>query len=107
MQCSVTTRQRQTWWRNRPESGAPAPGLRGTIAFVTRVEEIYREAIELDEKELAELVERLSLMLPAPQIHESWLEVVRQRQRELNEGTLETVPWTEVRERMFKRARGD
>lgn len=73
---------------------------------MTRVEEIYREAIELDEKELAELVERLSMMLPAPQIHESWLEVARERRAALDSGESESVPWAEVRERMFRRVNG-
>lgn len=68
--------------------------------------------MDLDDSELRELWERLGEELRATQadtfeIHESWMAEVRERSRRIADGTETTIPWADVRERMFKRARGD
>lgn len=73
---------------------------------VTRVEELYEQALELDEEELAEFLGRLANREKPATVHESWMEAIRERQADVANGASLTVPWAEVRERMFKRARG-
>ena len=64
-------------------------------------------AMELDDEELEELIESLQARLSEPQISEEWWAVIHARQEALASGASHTVPWSEVRERMFKRARGE
>ncbi len=75
---------------------------------MTRVEEIFERAMAIEEDELRTLWELLSERLGVAEegtasIHESWLVEIRERQRRIADGTDQTVPWAEVRERMFQR----
>jgi mannitol-1-phosphate/altronate dehydrogenase len=73
---------------------------------MSRVHELYEQAIELDDAEFEELFDLLAARFPAPEIHESWLRVARERSKALRDRTTDTVPWAEVRERMFRRVNG-
>jgi hypothetical protein len=68
------------------------------------VKNLLVEALRLDEGERASLAGALieSLHGPAEDGAEgAWDEVVRQRVAELTAGTATTVPWSEVRARLF------
>lgn len=78
---------------------------------MTRVEEMFQQAMDLDESEKRELWKLLGEDLAAAQgdsfpLHESWVAEIRERSRRIADGTDTTIPWSEVRERMFKRVRG-
>jgi hypothetical protein len=73
---------------------------------MSRVHELYEQAIELDDAQFEELIDLLAARFPAPEIHESWLQVARERSAALRAGTTDTISWAEVRERMFRRVNG-
>jgi hypothetical protein len=74
---------------------------------VSRVQEIYQQALELDNAEFEELFDLLSERFAAPEISEAWLQVARERSAALRDGRSVGIPWAEVRERMFRRAKGE
>ncbi|MGE0600425.1 MAG: addiction module protein [Dehalococcoidia bacterium] len=73
---------------------------------MTKVEELYERSLELSDREAEELLQMLEARLRPEELSETWKRIIRERQRALRAGTSTTVPWSEVRERMFKRARG-
>lgn len=69
------------------------------------VEELLRQALSLDEKDRASLAGALIESLygeAEPGADEAWEAVIRRRVEELQTGAVETVPWSEVRERLFR-----
>ena len=69
------------------------------------VEELLRQALSLDEKDRASLAGALIESLygkAEPGAEEAWEAVIRRRVEELETGAVETVPWSEVRERLFR-----
>jgi putative addiction module component (TIGR02574 family) len=68
------------------------------------VKHLLEEALQLDEAERASLAGALieSLHGPAePGVEAAWDQVIRRRVSELEAGTAKTVPWSEVRARLF------
>lgn len=76
-------------------------------------DQIHQAALQLPPHERQRLVEALADSLP--EFHESeeappsplspeWLAEIDRRSREIDDGTVETVPWETVREEMFRRA---
>ena len=66
--------------------------------------QLLDEALRLDESDRASIAGALieSLHGPAePGADEAWDEVIRRRVAELDAGKAETVPWSEVRARLF------
>lgn len=66
---------------------------------------MFREAFELPENDRATLAGLLieSLEPPAdPDVQELWAEEAERRWREIESGEAETVPWEEVRSRLFR-----
>ena len=68
---------------------------------------MFREAFELSESERATLAGLLIESLeppPDPEIEEVWAKEAERRWREIEDGAVETIPWEEVRTRLFRRA---
>jgi putative addiction module component (TIGR02574 family) len=69
-----------------------------------KVEAVLRQALELHEDERAEIAGALLESLePAPDVdvEQAWREEVARRVATLEEGTVETIPWEEVRDRLY------
>ncbi|MEA2163270.1 MAG: putative addiction module component [Thermoanaerobaculia bacterium] len=69
-----------------------------------RLEQLYREALELNESERGELAGLLIQSLehsPEPDIEEAWSVVAERRWREIESGSVQTVPWEEVRAKLY------
>jgi putative addiction module component (TIGR02574 family) len=67
-------------------------------------EELLHAALRLDDSERASLAGALieSLHGPAPAgVEEAWEAVIERRVCELEAGTAETIPWSEVRAHLF------
>jgi putative addiction module component (TIGR02574 family) len=70
------------------------------------VTEIYREASELPETERAELAGRLLESLhgePDEDVEAAWAEEIERRVRQLDSGEVKTIPWEEVRAKLYAR----
>ena len=63
------------------------------------------EALQLPEQDRAELALRLldSIGEPADQVERDWVEQAKRRLAEIDRGQLQTVPWSEARQRIFAR----
>jgi putative addiction module component (TIGR02574 family) len=69
-----------------------------------RFEQLYREALELPETERAELAGFLLRSLDPPpelDVEAAWDEVIELRVREIDESTVHTIPWEQVRAEMY------
>ena len=70
------------------------------------VEELFREASELQESERAELAGLLLESIegePDPGVEAAWAEEVERRVRQIDSGEVKTIPWEEVRARLHAR----
>ena len=70
------------------------------------VEELLREACELPEAQRAELAGRLLDTLdgqPEEGVEAAWAEEVERRVRQLESGEVKTIPWEEVRAKLYAR----
>jgi putative addiction module component (TIGR02574 family) len=71
-----------------------------------KLQELYREATDLPERERAELAGMLIESLDGPpdeNVEAAWAEEVERRVREIESGTVETIPWEQVRAELFSR----
>jgi putative addiction module component (TIGR02574 family) len=69
------------------------------------VDELLRQALRLDEKDRASLAGALIESLSGeaePGAEHAWEAVIKRRVEELERGAVETIPWSEVRERLFR-----
>jgi putative addiction module component (TIGR02574 family) len=74
-----------------------------------RAAEIVRAAMELPEDERVRVLEELLVSLePAPDedVDAEWAAEIERRSAELKGGMVRPIPWSEVRSRARKRARG-
>jgi putative addiction module component (TIGR02574 family) len=68
-------------------------------------EELLRKALSLDERDRATLAGALIESLHPevePGVEDAWDVEIQRRVRELETGAAETVPWSQVRERLFR-----
>lgn len=68
--------------------------------------DVFREAFELPESERATLAGLLIESLePPPEagVEELWAEEAERRWREIESGATRTIPWEEVRAKLFRR----
>ncbi len=73
--------------------------------MVATPKQLYDSAMVLDEKERAELIGMLleSLEIESEEgVEASWLQEIERRVAELDTGAVKSVPWTEVRSRVFE-----
>ncbi|TVR55641.1 MAG: hypothetical protein EA421_05965 [Gemmatimonadales bacterium] len=68
------------------------------------VADLFRQALRLKERDRASLAGALLETLYGPEADQGgdWEEVILRRVRELEETSIDTVPWSEVRERLFR-----
>lgn len=67
---------------------------------------IYQAALQLPESERAVLIEALIAAADAeqgPPLDESWRAILQRRSAEIDAGSVDLIPWAEVRERARKR----
>lgn len=70
------------------------------------VAELLREASELPEADRAELAGRLLETLhgePDEDVEAAWAEEVERRIRQIDSGEVKTIPWEEVRAKLYAR----
>jgi putative addiction module component (TIGR02574 family) len=68
-------------------------------------EELYKKALGLDEKERASLAARLIESLDTETeegVEAAWLAEVERRMEELDSGKVQSIPWEELRARLFR-----
>jgi putative addiction module component (TIGR02574 family) len=68
-------------------------------------EDLLKQALTLDEKDRASVAGALIESLYGrtdPDAEEAWDVEIRRRVEELESGAVETIPWAEVRERLFR-----
>ncbi len=77
--------------------------------MATLAEELYQKALDLDEKERAALAARLieSLDMEIEEgVEAAWLVEIERRMEELDSGKVRSIPWEEVRARLFRKSIG-
>jgi putative addiction module component (TIGR02574 family) len=70
------------------------------------LKKLFREAFDLPESERATLAGLLIESLEPPpdaDVEEAWAEEAERRWREIDSAAVETVPWEEVRAKLFRR----
>ena len=70
------------------------------------LEELFREAAQLPERDRATLAGLLIESLepePQPDVEAAWSKEIERRVAELDAGTVKTIPWEEVRAELFGR----
>ncbi len=70
------------------------------------LKELFREAFELPESERATLAGLLIESLeppPDPDVEEAWAVEAERRWNEIQSGAVRTIPWDEVRAKLFRR----
>jgi putative addiction module component (TIGR02574 family) len=67
---------------------------------------VFREAFELPENDRATLAGLLIESIeapPDPEVEEQWAIEAERRWRQIEGGDVETIPWEEVRAKLFRR----
>lgn len=67
--------------------------------------DLLKQVLSLDEKDRASIAGALIESLeaePEPGVEEAWEAVIERRISELDVGTVQTIPWSEVRARLFR-----
>jgi putative addiction module component (TIGR02574 family) len=68
--------------------------------------DVFREAFELPEDQRATLAGLLIESLeapPEPDVEEAWAQEAERRWQEIEAGSVRTIPWEEVRAKLFRR----
>ena len=71
-----------------------------------KLNDLFREASELSERERAELAGLLLESLdgePDQDVEAAWAEEIERRVRQLDSGEVKTIPWQQVRTELFAR----
>ena len=71
----------------------------------TTMDELLRQALELEPKAREELATLLLESVPtdsAEEVEAAWEATIRRRVRELETGAVKTIPWAEVREKLVR-----
>jgi putative addiction module component (TIGR02574 family) len=72
-----------------------------------KAEALLHEALDLDERERAEMAAALLDSLEPPvdehEVEEAWREEVRRRIAAVDSGQAELIPWEQVRDQLFAR----
>jgi putative addiction module component (TIGR02574 family) len=75
-----------------------------TLGMSTTAEKLLEQALDLDEKDRARiagaLIESLETCVD-PDAKEAWEAEISRRAEEIEAGTVELVPWSEVRKQLF------
>jgi len=71
---------------------------------------VLRDALALNDEDRAALASVLIESLDTEQdegVEEAWTAEIQRRFAELKSGEIQTVPWEDVRDRLFRKIRGD
>jgi len=71
-----------------------------------KLDELFREASELSDRERAELAALLLESLegePDADVEAAWAEEIARRVRQLDDGEVQTIPWGQVRAELYAR----
>lgn len=74
--------------------------------MVRDLKRLFREAFDLPENERATLAGLLIESLeppPDPEVEQAWAEEAQRRWAEIESGSVRTIPWEEVRAKLFRR----
>jgi putative addiction module component (TIGR02574 family) len=75
-----------------------------------KLQELFREAKELEDRDRAQLagmlIETLETQLD-PDVEATWAEEVERRVREVDSGKVKTIPWAQVRSELFGRVKDE
>ncbi|HEY8022905.1 MAG TPA: addiction module protein [Thermoanaerobaculia bacterium] len=71
-----------------------------------QAEEVVRQALELDDNDRAEVASRLLDSLEQDGDEEALVATLERRAAELASGTVQAVPWDELRDRILRERRG-
>jgi len=69
------------------------------------VEELLRQALQLEPRARAELAALILESVPtesAEEVDAAWEAEIRRRVQELESGSVKTIPWEEVREKLIR-----
>ena len=73
----------------------------------TSTSEVFRQALDLDEHDRATLAGLLIESLEGEEadqdLEAAWKDEIKRRVRELDSGDVKTIPWEEVKNRLFQR----
>jgi putative addiction module component (TIGR02574 family) len=70
------------------------------------LKQLFREAFDLPEDERATLAGLLIESLeppPDPDVEQAWADEARRRWEQIESGAVQTIPWEEVRAKLFRR----
>lgn len=76
---------------------------------MTKTEKLIEEATRLSEADRIKLAERILATLdgePDSDAAEAWAQEIERRSREIEQGQVQPVPWSEVKEAATRKARG-
>ena len=68
------------------------------------LKEVFQDAAQLPERNRANLRDCLSkhsTLFPSPDVEAAWSEEIKRRLSEIDAGTVELIPWEEVRAELF------
>ena len=71
-----------------------------------KLNELFREASQLTERERAELAALLLESLegePDEDVEAAWVEEIERRVRQIDSGEVQTIPWEQVRAELYAR----
>lgn len=77
------------------------------MATATITNRILDDALRQPEKERARIAETLIASLdaaPGPEVKRAWQEEIDRRLREMDSGTVQCIPWEQVRDRLQRNA---
>jgi putative addiction module component (TIGR02574 family) len=77
------------------------------VVMARDLRQMFREAFELAESDRATLAGLLIESLeppPDPEVEELWAQEAERRWQEIEGGSAQTIPWEEVRAKLFRRA---
>lgn len=77
------------------------------MATTTTTDRILDDALRQPEKERARIAETLIASLdaaPGPEVDRAWQNEIDKRLREMDSGTVQCIPWEQVRDRLGRNA---
>jgi hypothetical protein len=73
---------------------------------MSKVDALLELALDLGPAELEAPLSGLAAQFVDPPISQAWLDSARERSKPLASNASESIPWQEVRERMYRRVNG-
>lgn len=77
--------------------------------MIVTTEQLLQATLALPEEDRLEFLEAIAQSLESPDkppIDESWRAIIQRRSEEVHSGTVQTVPWAEVKKQAWEQAIG-